>query len=149
MITEQAVSTDGAPDLLFSMPGGSSEHHVRDHSGDRDSDLLGEGRQEGTQVMATMSATAWRRTVELAERDGLGDAQVFALSVGCPLHGNAAMDWDDAGVFCHQCEIAAKEEQVMAETCHCGSPMRGSDHCPWCGCEEMESTCGLQWDGKS
>jgi len=28
-------------------------------------------------------------------------------------------------------------------TCHCGSPMRGSDHCPACGCEEYEATCDL------
>ena len=26
-------------------------------------------------------------------------------------------------------------------TCHCGSPMRGSDHCPDCMCEENESWC--------
>lgn len=25
--------------------------------------------------------------------------------------------------------------------CHCGSPMRDSDHCPVCGCEEFESVC--------
>jgi hypothetical protein len=31
--------------------------------------------------------------------------------------------------------------QVMSETCHCGSPMGGSDHCPDCMCEEMESWC--------
>jgi hypothetical protein len=59
------------------------------------------------QVMAAMSTTAWQRTVELAERDHLGDAQIFALAVGCPLHGNAAMDWDDAGVFCSTCDRIA------------------------------------------
>jgi hypothetical protein len=37
----------------------------------------------------------------------------------------------------------------MDETCHCGSPMRGSDHCPWCGCEEHESWCDDRWDGVS
>jgi hypothetical protein len=33
--------------------------------------------------------------------------------------------------------------------CHCGSPMRDSDHCPWCGCEENEGWCDERWDGKS
>lgn len=34
------------------------------------------------------------------------------------------------------------------ETCHCGSPMRGSDHCPWCGCEQWERTCDETWEGE-
>lgn len=33
-----------------------------------------------------------------------------------------------------------------ATTCHCGSPMRGSDHCPECGCEEYESYCQHTYD---
>jgi hypothetical protein len=39
-------------------------------------------------------------------------------------------------------------EQVIAELdelCHCGSPMRGSDHCPFCGCEEYEAYCDEDW----
>jgi len=129
-----------------------SELDIRHHAGAGDSAVHVDTEQ---QVMAAMSATAWLRTEQLAKRDGLGDAEIFALAIGCPQHGNAGMDWDDAGVFCSPCDriatAAAKEEQVTdeTETCHCGSPMRGSDHCPWCGCEEMESTCGLQWDGKS
>lgn len=31
-------------------------------------------------------------------------------------------------------------------TCHCGSPMHGSDHCPECGCEEYESYCDHTFD---
>lgn len=26
--------------------------------------------------------------------------------------------------------------------CHCGADMRGSDHCPACGCEQYEADCG-------
>jgi hypothetical protein len=51
-----------------------------------------------------MSREAWARTERLAKRDGLGDAQMAGLAIGCPRHGNAFMDWDDDGVFCHRCE---------------------------------------------
>lgn len=31
----------------------------------------------------------------------------------------------------------------MEETCWCcGAEMKGSDHCPCCGCEEYERQCG-------
>ena len=30
---------------------------------------------------------------------------------------------------------------MTTDTCHCGSPMRGSDHCPACLCEQFECTC--------
>lgn len=30
---------------------------------------------------------------------------------------------------------------VVALPCHCGGDMHGSDHCPFCGCEEHEGTC--------
>jgi hypothetical protein len=51
-----------------------------------------------------MSTAAWQQVEQLAKRDGLGDAEIFALAVGCPRHGNASMDWDDDGVFCHRCQ---------------------------------------------
>jgi hypothetical protein len=36
------------------------------------------------------------------------------------------------------------------ETCRCcGSPMRDSDHCPFCGCEWAQSFCAMVWDGMS
>jgi hypothetical protein len=54
----------------------------------------------------TMNATAWQRMQELAHKDGLTGAQMAGLAIGCPKHGNAGMDWDDAGVFCHTCESA-------------------------------------------
>lgn len=31
--------------------------------------------------------------------------------------------------------------------CHCGSPLDGSDHCPFCGCEQYESTCNQTYEG--
>lgn len=34
----------------------------------------------------------------------------------------------------------------MDDECHCGAPMRGSDHCPVCFCEEHESTCDHVFD---
>lgn len=32
---------------------------------------------------------------------GLGDAELAGLAIGCPVHGNAAMDWDNGEVFCY------------------------------------------------
>jgi hypothetical protein len=32
-------------------------------------------------------------------------------------------------------------QDQTSETCHCGSPMDGSDHCPNCYCEAWESYC--------
>ncbi len=32
------------------------------------------------------------------------------------------------------------------ETCHCGGPMRGSDHCSYCGCEAYETYCDEVYD---
>lgn len=57
--------------------------------------------------MATMSEAAWKQAEALARRDGLGDAELFALAVGCPAHGNGGMDWDDDGVFCRECDREA------------------------------------------
>jgi hypothetical protein len=40
-------------------------------------------------------------------------------------------------------------DQVMAaleDTCHCGAPLAGSDHCPSCGCEQYESYCDAVYD---
>jgi len=53
-----------------------------------------------------MTPEAWARTQELAGWDELSDAQRFAMAVGCPVHGNASMDWDADGVFCSRCDIA-------------------------------------------
>ena len=50
-----------------------------------------------------MTPAAWARTVELARRDGLGDAQMAGLAIGCPVRGNASMDWDAGELFCHRC----------------------------------------------
>jgi hypothetical protein len=58
--------------------------------------------------MASMTAADWQRTQELAQRDGLGDAEMAAVAIGCPRHGNAGMDWDDAGVFCQPCDKAGR-----------------------------------------
>jgi hypothetical protein len=54
-----------------------------------------------------MTGQAWQRTAELAARDGLDDAQMAGLAIGCPVHGNASMDWDNAGVFCSPCDRIA------------------------------------------
>jgi hypothetical protein len=37
------------------------------------------------------------------------------------------------------CELHTREN-----TCHCGMPMRGSDHCAGCGCEQYEATCAAR-----
>lgn len=52
----------------------------------------------------TMSAEAWQHLEQLARRDGLSDAEIAGLAIGCPRHGNASMDFDEDGVFCHRCE---------------------------------------------
>jgi hypothetical protein len=54
-----------------------------------------------------MTGQAWQRTADLAARDGLDDAQIAGLAIGCPAHGNAGMDWDDDGVYCQACDVAA------------------------------------------
>jgi hypothetical protein len=40
--------------------------------------------------------------------------------------------------------------EALEDVCHCGSPMRGSDHCPHCGCEQYETSlvrdCTVQYD---
>jgi hypothetical protein len=56
-------------------------------------------------VTNRMDEAAWSHTDRLAREQGLSDADRFALSVGCPSHGNVAMDWDETGVFCHTCEV--------------------------------------------
>lgn len=48
-----------------------------------------------------MTEVQWAATEHQARAAGLTDAQIFALAVGCPVHGNAAMDWDDDEVFCY------------------------------------------------
>ena len=39
------------------------------------------------------------------------------------------------------CQNTWPERKQTPDKCHCGSPMRGSDHCPECGCEEYEAYC--------
>lgn len=38
--------------------------------------------------------------------------------------------------------------EALSEHCHCGSPMRGSDHCPFCFCEEGQGHCEERYDGQ-
>jgi hypothetical protein len=51
-----------------------------------------------------MTDQQWQHLEQLAQRDGLTDADIAGLAIGCPRHGNASMDYDDDGVFCHQCQ---------------------------------------------
>ena len=51
--------------------------------------------------MNRMTEAQFAETERQARADGLDDAQVFAPAIGCPVHGNAAMDWDDSEVFCY------------------------------------------------
>jgi hypothetical protein len=51
-----------------------------------------------------MPETQWQQLEQLARSDGLDDAAIFGLAIGCPKHGNASMDYDDDGVFCHRCQ---------------------------------------------
>lgn len=32
------------------------------------------------------------------------------------------------------------------DTCHCGAPLHGSDHCTFCFCEQFESTCDATYE---
>jgi hypothetical protein len=49
----------------------------------------------------------WQALRALAEQNGLGEAQLAGLAIGCPVHGNANMDFDGEGasaeVFCCKC----------------------------------------------
>ena len=56
-------------------------------------------RTVGTARMLT--ADQWEATKAQALAAGLGDAELAGLAIGCPMHGNAAMDWDDGEVFCY------------------------------------------------
>lgn len=51
--------------------------------------------------MRKLTEAQWQAIEREARADGLADAQIFGLAVGCPVHGNAAMDWDDDEVFCY------------------------------------------------
>jgi hypothetical protein len=53
-----------------------------------------------------MSTAAWQHLEKLAHDASLSDAEIAGLAIGCPRHGNASMDFDDDGVFCHACENA-------------------------------------------
>ena len=68
-----------------------------------------------------MSPAEWAHTLELARRDQLDDAQMAGLAIGCPAHGNAAMDWDADGVFCSRCvnvaTVAADVLRLEAQPC--------------------------------
>lgn len=48
-----------------------------------------------------MTEAQWTETERKARDDGLTDAQIAGLAIGCPVHGNTAMDWDDDDVFCY------------------------------------------------
>ena len=63
---------------------------------------------DGWCAVAQMSREEAAGTLRLAREHGLCDAQVAGLMIGCPVHGNAGMDFDDAGVFCHPCDRAAR-----------------------------------------
>ena len=51
-----------------------------------------------------MTAEQWAATERAAIEAGLGDAELSALAIGCPVHGNRYMDWDTGSgvdeVFC-------------------------------------------------
>jgi hypothetical protein len=54
-----------------------------------------------------MSADCWAALERMARSDGATDAQLAGLAIGCPVHGNAHMDYDSVDdvvvVFCHRC----------------------------------------------
>ncbi len=56
-----------------------------------------------TIVASMMNEAAWEHIDRLAREEGLTDAERFGLSVGCPKHGNASMDFEGHEVFCHAC----------------------------------------------
>lgn len=53
----------------------------------------------------TLTETAWQAVERLLARTNAPHAVRFAVAVGCPRHGNAAMDWDDNGAYCSRCEV--------------------------------------------
>jgi hypothetical protein len=71
-----------------------------------------------------LSEDRWLDVHQLAAMDGLSDAQIAGLAIGCPQHGNASMDWDSAGIFCHRCpqhSPGCPSQQLPPLSCpHCG-----------------------------
>lgn len=69
------------------------------------------------------------------------------LAVPSNAHG-AVTNWRDYATRGSREELM----EALAEICHCGSPMRGSDHCPHCGCEQYETSlvrdCGQTYDAE-
>ena len=68
--------------------------------------------QETTPATRTMSDAEWQHNERLWRAAGADEIAMFALAVGCPRHGNAAMDFDpDASEpFCMACD----HEQTVA-----------------------------------
>ena len=63
----------------------------------------------------TMSAAEWQRSVRLWRADGATDAEIDAMGVGCPRHGNASIDYDGTP-FCSACDCErVRAERVAAE----------------------------------
>jgi hypothetical protein len=57
-------------------------------------------RQAGPRMLTDAQFAAVKAE---ALRAGLGDAELAGLAIGCPVHGNAAMDWEPSTseVFCY------------------------------------------------
>ncbi len=62
--------------------------------------------QDSTPGARTMSDAEWRHNERLWRSAGADEIAMFALAVGCPKHGNAAMDFDPdvAEPFCMACD---------------------------------------------
>ena len=71
--------------------------------------------QDSTPGVRTMSASEWQRSVRLWRADGATDAEIDAMSVGCPRHGSASMDYDGEP-FCMACDCErVRAGRVAAE----------------------------------
>ena len=71
--------------------------------------------QDSTPGVRTMFAAEWQRSVALWRADGATDAEIDAMSVGCPRHGSASMDYDGEP-FCTACDCErVRAGRVAAE----------------------------------
>jgi hypothetical protein len=60
-----------------------------------------------------LTESEWSVVEAGARKAGLTDADIFALAIGCPAHGNIPMDWDGPGdVFCYFCPDTRSPMQV-------------------------------------
>jgi len=76
-------------------------------------------REAGT-AMTHEQLIAW------AKAEGLPDAHIFGLAIGCPVHGPEHMDYDTEALepYCQACETARLRAQHAAGGSQSGMPLQ-------------------------